>query len=222
MAGTACHHRGMRVLLGCCVGLGVCSARVAAADEPGLPPMHKTYLMAMHVAASVGGVAVERDAAEGGNGYGALASLSARAQVGDAPAIAFGGDLDVGYADGELIGQLRLGVGAGAYVGRVALTALAGGTAGGLGPASPAELFLELSAGYYPQLNGTMVWGGVSHAEGLDDRDRDQLELRFAVPSPMKSDLGLFFGMRAARIGDAGPPEYVGLLNVGLSIAGGL
>lgn len=212
----------MRWSVTAAVAATMASTRLAAASPPVVQVPHEPYLLAVHVATSVGAVAVARDAADGADGYGGVATLMARGQAGKAPAIALGGDLDLGYADGELVGELRLGVGAGGYAGRVAFTALVGGTAGSLGPAAPAEVFAELSAGFYPQLAGVFLWGGVSHAEGLDDVDRDQVDLRAGVTSPLGTDLGLFFGLRAARIGDGGPPTYVGLFNVGVSMAGGL
>lgn len=198
------------VTLGVLVG-GASGGRDAVADDD--------HLFVAQVTLGAGPVAIARDAGDGEDGYGGLVHLGGRGAVGKVPAPALGFDLELGYAGGTVQARGNIGAGVAATVGKTALAAMLG-VGLGAAPYATADVSLELSAGYYPRPT-FMLWGGVAHAEGLDDVDRDQLDVRVVLPREMVTDLGLTLGVRGARIDDAGTPAYLLLATVGIGMSGG-
>ena len=172
-----------------------------------------------HATLTGGPLAVKRDEANSETGFGGLLHLAGRGAVGEMPAVSFGFDAEVGYGDGAILGRANVGGGATAFVGQSALTAMLGVGLATL-PYASVDASLELSAGYYPRPT-LMLWGALTHAEGLGDVDRDQLDLRFIVPPEVSTDLGLTIGARAALLDHDGTPTYLVMASLGLGMSGG-
>lgn len=171
------------------------------------------------VTLGAGPVIVARDASDGDDSVGGLVHVAGRGAVGKVPAPAFGFDLELGYADGGVQARGNVGVGAAVTTGKAAFAAMLGVSAAAP-PYAKADVSLELSAGFYPRPT-FMLWAGLAHGEGLDDVDRDQVDVRVVVPRQLVTDLGLTLGARGARIDDAGTPIYLVLATVGLGMSGG-
>jgi hypothetical protein len=131
---------------------------------------------------------------------GALAGISVRmADRGIlGPALAF--DLEVGFGDGGLIGEVRTGGGVSGGVGGAVLDVVAGAAVGSLGPSAEIDFYAQTSLSL--PLGPTRLWLGALHAVGVDGPDQDRLELRLAVPH--HDDVGFYLGARQVWFDDAG------------------
>lgn len=109
------------------------------------------------------------------------------------PAIGFAlaGDLELGWAGGELVGELRFGGG----LALGGFDAVVGASVGSTGPGAGMDVYGQLGLAASDRL-----WLGALHAIGVGGPDHDQLDLHLLVPG--KGDTALYLGARATWYGD--------------------
>jgi hypothetical protein len=114
---------------------------------------------------------------------------AARARGGFAGAM----DLELGYGNGETIGEIRAGAGF-AVASRTSVFDVMGGlSVGSTGPGAALDAYVDASLGFYGP--GRMFWVGAMRAWGVDGPGHYRLDLKLAMPK-QGTDAGVLVGMR--------------------------
>ncbi len=122
---------------------------------------------------------------------GGLLGVNARVANNDGRGFAFAFNCELGFGDGQLLGEVRTA--AGVSLGRrVVFEALLGGGVGSLGPAATLDLHAEagVSIPFGPR---GLVWLGGLRTLGLDGPDHSQVELRMSLPRGGGSSSGGYY-----------------------------
>lgn len=153
---------------------------------------------------------------------GGLAGLAIRVDQAKGTGVAFAFDVEAGYGAGELLGEIRAGLGL-AIGKRAILDVVVGGSVGSIGPGAALDAYGEASLSI-PRGRG-LIWLGVLHALGMDGPDHTRGEVRILFPD-RRDQSAIFVGARYMRFADSlGPDDVTTMDNGGallVTFGGGL
>jgi len=149
-------------------------------------------------------------------GYGALIGSHLRLAKVDGH-VAFAGDAELGYGDGEVIGELRAGFGIKVGGDRIVLDAIVGASAGSTGPAAALDGYVEASLTGRGDRN--LFWLGAMRTVGVGGPDHTRFEARFGPA--MRGSLA-FVGVRYLRFGVDGETKQRTGSGLLVTVGGGL
>jgi hypothetical protein len=151
----------------------------------------------------------------GDSARGGLVGLGVRAATrGRGPGVAFAFDVELGYGNSELLGEIRAGLGV-ALGERVVVDAVVGGAVGSTGPAAAIDVHGEVSA-TIPWGQRSAIWLGGLHAVGVGGPDHTRVEGRLLFAG--KRDGVFSVGARFVRFGDSVADDGVTAMSNGDAI----
>lgn len=107
-------------------------------------------------------------------------------------------DMELGYGDGEFLGEIRAGGGFAVGSRRAMLDALAGISVGSTGPAAALDGYVEAGLGIHGK--ASLLWVGAMQTWGVGGPGHQRAELRLGIPN--KEDQLVVLGVRYLRFGD--------------------